>query len=351
MFIRQHRLLVNMFLLLATATAAAAVPFKHAREIFVNTSYPPVSISYIDFPPNQARIDTPMVTRHWKLLEPDYTRFDLYNKEPAIIKAFEQVIVYRSHDTTYVHGPTVWTASERCYQGETPAVLPPSDAKFSIHEALLVSSQIWGEGYFHYMTEKGFMIAGARTLLESNPGMVILVEDAPNQLLDFFDLFGMKSRVLVLKTPIKVHRLYMPYYSQCGYTSPSNLLLTRKWIRDRHPLPPIEPLVLVLDRKEHGKCNRCIEETADLIKELSVTYPDHRVERYVAGEMSLKEQMDKLGRAQVLIAPHGAGLTNMIFMQPTALVIELATHPYYFNYCYYDMAAALGLKYLATLLK
>lgn len=323
----------------------AASPFRHAREVFLDPQYPAV-ISKVDFPPSRAKIDSPLITPNWKLISPDYTRFEEFNHEPAVVKEFQDVIVYRQWDTTYIHGPNIWTASERCYQGVTQPLLPLYST-FSIHEAILVSSQIWGEVYFHYMTEKAFMIAGARELLESRPGMLILVEDAPPRLLEFFELLGVKNRVIVYLGPVSIQKLHMPYYSQCGYTSSANLLLTRKWIRDRHPLPTGQNLIVVLDRMENGKCNRCFPGTDLLVKRLGEKYPG-RVKRWVAGGTTLKEQMGVLSQAKVFIAPHGSGLTNMIFLPDDALVIEITNHPLNFNYCFFDMASSLGLKYQAV---
>lgn len=56
------------------------------------------------------------------------------------------------------------------------------------------------------------------------------------------------------------------------------------------------------------------------------------------------EQVALMARTRVLLAPHGAGLTNMLFCAPGTTVIEIAD-PAYPNPNFYAMAAALGHRY------
>jgi hypothetical protein len=64
---------------------------------------------------------------------------------------------------------------------------------------------------------------------------------------------------------------------------------------------------------------------------------------------SLPVTMDTFHRAVVVIAPHGAGLTNMLFSQPGTLIIEAVCqdNDKKFNLCYQRMASVLGMRYYA----
>lgn len=46
-------------------------------------------------------------------------------------------------------------------------------------------------------------------------------------------------------------------------------------------------------------------------------------------ELELGAQIEAMSRAQVVVAPHGAGLTHMLFMHPKTRVIELATNTHW----------------------
>jgi capsular polysaccharide biosynthesis protein len=76
----------------------------------------------------------------------------------------------------------------------------------------------------------------------------------------------------------------------------------------------------------------------------SLGYP---VEIMVAEELSFDQQMQQAKDSVLLIGAHGAGLTNMIFMQPGSLVIEMNPHGISWG-GYRRMAEVFGLKYSAS---
>jgi capsular polysaccharide biosynthesis protein len=63
----------------------------------------------------------------------------------------------------------------------------------------------------------------------------------------------------------------------------------------------------------------------------------------IPGGMPIDEQLRAFAEAEAVVAPHGAGLVNLLACE-SATVVELF-HPHYVNGCYYAMADALGLPY------
>ena len=53
-------------------------------------------------------------------------------------------------------------------------------------------------------------------------------------------------------------------------------------------------------------------------------------------------------RAKLIVAPHGAGLSNILFSQPGSTVVEVLCNPRP-NPCYKDVALALGHRYIGLL--
>jgi capsular polysaccharide biosynthesis protein len=202
------------------------------------------------------------------------------------------------------------------------------------------------------MVEKAFPLGVARKVLEGNPNSLIIVEDNFNQVSEFLEMLGIsRSRILVVGQPVKVRKLHMPHFSLCGFLSPENWQLTRAWLRERFPdvynKPKAEQMdILVLDRNEGG-CKRCIMNTGDIVNKIRESFPGRTVVHLTAGRMSVKQQMETFAKADFLIAPHGAGLTNIIFLPDHAKVIEVENHPGYFHWGYYEIALGLDLVYRA----
>jgi len=66
------------------------------------------------------------------------------------------------------------------------------------------------------------------------------------------------------------------------------------------------------------------------------------------GKMSVQEQAEVFGSAEVVVGAHGAALTNLVFCRPGTLVVELFS-PAYVNPCYRDLCMAAGLRHAAVI--
>ncbi|MEM1169956.1 MAG: tetratricopeptide repeat protein [Cyanobacteria bacterium P01_H01_bin.35] len=66
---------------------------------------------------------------------------------------------------------------------------------------------------------------------------------------------------------------------------------------------------------------------------------------YVTPEsMSLENQIATFAHANIIVAPHGSGLTNIVFCNPGTKVIELFS-PHYLRYYYWHISQLLGLEH------
>jgi hypothetical protein len=61
-------------------------------------------------------------------------------------------------------------------------------------------------------------------------------------------------------------------------------------------------------------------------------------------EMSIAEQALLLSSAKVILAPHGAGLSNLVFCSPGTKVIEVFS-PKYVNVCFWSLSNQMNLEY------
>lgn len=60
--------------------------------------------------------------------------------------------------------------------------------------------------------------------------------------------------------------------------------------------------------------------------------------------LTVAEQISIFKKAKIIIAPHGAGLTNIVFSSPGTILIEILS-PVYVNVCYWSIANHLNIKY------
>lgn len=102
--------------------------------------------------------------------------------------------------------------------------------------------------------------------------------------------------------------------------SPDILFISRKLARERHVVNELKVLEMI-----------------PLAKRLELE------------KATLEEQIRVFNKATTIIAPHGAGLTNMLWMNRGTNVIEIRHEGDAHNNCYWAMADALGLNYFYLL--
>jgi capsular polysaccharide biosynthesis protein len=74
----------------------------------------------------------------------------------------------------------------------------------------------------------------------------------------------------------------------------------------------------------------------------------YHFKRVTLSSYSLGEQASLFANAKIIVAPHGAGLANLLFCKPETLLMELH-FPTYTKALYWRLASALGLRYAAFL--
>jgi hypothetical protein len=152
-----------------------------------------------------------------------------------------------------------------------------------------------------------------------------------------------KQKILLShdKVPLRVSQAVMPALEKwSGFVRPEDVARIRKAFephRDRNPAPS-EQTQLYISRA-HAYRRRLPHENG--IEELlqnagfKIIYPE---------EMSLKDQIKVFSQANTIVAPHGAGLSNMIWRTGDCHIVEIFT-PEWLNDCYARLAVQLGFNY------
>jgi len=105
----------------------------------------------------------------------------------------------------------------------------------------------------------------------------------------------------------------------------------------------VEPLVVVLHRAEAQ--TRKLTNQAEAVKALESALPGHRVQEFIGSDVALTDGIKLLQRTQVFVAPHGAGLAFMQFLEEGASVVEIGYETEWPVGYYEGNAVGLDLKY------
>ena len=60
------------------------------------------------------------------------------------------------------------------------------------------------------------------------------------------------------------------------------------------------------------------------------------------------ETMLMFNNAQMIIAPHGAGLSNILFSKPGTVILDLQCKAPWVRVCFRNLAFKLGMRYFST---
>ena len=129
-------------------------------------------------------------------------------------------------------------------------------------------------------------------------------------------------------------------------STPNQDLMAPAWVVDwlRTHLrpsadPSTQPRSLYVTRGSAPHTRRYVEEAA-----LWPRLAERGFARIDPGTISVQEQIDHFAAAEVIVAPHGAALANLVFARPGARVLEMFATDYV-NPCYWAIAVAAGLDY------
>ncbi|MEO6605693.1 MAG: glycosyltransferase family 61 protein [Aeromicrobium sp.] len=134
---------------------------------------------------------------------------------------------------------------------------------------------------------------------------------------------------------VRAERLVVPSLPNRMEVAPS---ATVAWLRSR--LRPLnledKPRRIYITRGVQPNTRRLVREaeTMELLERRGFVRVD-------PGKLSAQEQIDTFAAAEVIVAPHGAALTNLLFLSPGARVLELFA-PSYVNQCFWAITQGIA---------
>lgn len=211
-------------------------------------------------------------------------------------------------------------------------------------KCMLVASNIFAHNYFHWTTQCMAAILLYRIAIKPTGGAIATAGLTPI-MLEMLQLHGVEMDVMEI-APHQMAIISGGYYSNLlghGFTHFPHPQIVRLL---REPLGRIAPSrafgrKLYITRKDSAK-RRLMNENAVEQRLLARGF-----EILQLSDLTLVDQMTAFRDAEVIVAPHGAGLTNLLYCDvaraPTR-VIEL-TQSNYVSMCFVRIGQLLGLDY------
>ena len=129
------------------------------------------------------------------------------------------------------------------------------------------------------------------------------------------------------------------YQSAPGHYHPDFLF----WLRSKFPH---RANFRIEDSRKTIFLSRALAKSRRLLNEDAIIqcFPPRSILKVCLEKHSLDEQLDFFLHAHSVIAPHGAGLSHLTWLQRNLPVLELFPSGF-FNACYWELASGVGLQY------
>ncbi|CAM9867121.1 unnamed protein product [Pylaiella littoralis] len=217
------------------------------------------------------------------------------------------------------------------------------------YEKVFVMTQYWGDGYFHFLIEDLPRITLMLDILREDLDIGIAVcAPSPNHkkrmeyMEQLLELLGFdKSRLIFIQKEIHADLAILPSSTPCGRpnTQLTNMLrhsLLQAIYPSTGGIPPAtsRPVMVLVVRLT----GRGLKNNSQVRNALEHEFPSYDVVEF-SGTRSIRTQLETFATASIIVAPHGAGLSNMIVSPLHTPVLEIG--PVECSSCYLHLAMKL----------
>ncbi|MCL2614169.1 MAG: glycosyltransferase family 61 protein [Nocardioidaceae bacterium] len=200
-----------------------------------------------------------------------------------------------------------------------------------------------GGNYYHFVTDALPRIGMLREALpDVEPDVWVLDRGARYQR-ELLALLGVEPERVVEPGPglhLRARRLLVPSLPNAEMLAPPQ---SQEWLAARLPPSPAAsdlPERIYVTRGTTPNTRRLVSEDATWER-----LERRGFARVDPGTLSVQEQVDTFAAARVVVAPHGAALTNLVFCRPGVRLLELFA-PGYAVHCYWTITANIpGSRY------
>jgi capsular polysaccharide biosynthesis protein len=212
-----------------------------------------------------------------------------------------------------------------------------------------VGSAIWitdeyAYGYFHWLTDCLSRLVAVKPLITTQVVLLPLHLKKWSFIIQSLNYFDLKVEFFDTNFPVKVNHLLLPSHTApAGNYNTRIINLLRQQFVGVHSAKPFKFIYISREKAQKRKITN-EQEVITVLK-------NHHFEIHFFENYSFEEQVNLMKETKCLVSIHGAGLTNMLFMDKDSLVLELRNDEDAHNNCYFSLASDLDLNYYYQLNK
>jgi capsular polysaccharide biosynthesis protein len=216
-----------------------------------------------------------------------------------------------------------------------------SKSRPSLEEAIIVSSSgQWG--YYHFLMDFVPRLLLIQSKIKSSDKIIVSNKLTVFQN-EFFEIANIKDKLLLLNRndKIQVSKIISPLFtSQIGNPNYFTIKLIRDFFLDKlNDLTFKDHPNKIYISRSRAKTRRIINEV-----NLEKILKDYQIKTIHLEDLGLMEQCGLFANADFVIAPHGAGLANLVFARKGTRVIELFSENH-LEACFYRLSTMNELNY------
>lgn len=219
-----------------------------------------------------------------------------------------------------------------------------SDVRTKIDEVFVLSMGFARKNFYHTTVQMLAKATFYAKFLSDHPSVVLHVRHNMTYQTDILRVMGIRNRLIT--GTVESRLAYLPQGTGCAQQTFYTQHMSRTFQKyvSNHLKPPDKPVLLLIHRAKRGLARN------DVIVDMMTSYArlygyDFRLFSDTPSLPSFNATMELFYGARVIVAPHGAGLTNLLFSRPGAFLLEVSRPPPHMYPCYYQLAHALGLRY------
>jgi len=250
-----------------------------------------------------------------------------------------------SHGAMTSRDTTIY--SYKCHDYDYSSIPLDSTFRTQIHNEVFVITGHWGVGYYHSLIEDLPRLAPYIIFLKQNLQIKIHAGNMKH-IGDMLSLIGIsKGRIVLGNVTAKI--AYFPSAYSCGSSGILNFKLLTDSLQPPESILFKSPRTILLIQRttphrlflHHQDILAMLQKEASSKGLLVVTFADDPAP-------SMAKTRFMFNQAVMVVAPHGAGLSNIIFCKPGTVIIEGLHHRDHTkaaNTCFLTLALALGHRY------